>query len=110
VKDYIAKYGTTPSNFAEQTYEAARLIAATVKGANGNVNDIPALMKNMRKASFPSARGPFKYNVNGFPIQSFYKSEVVNGTDGKPTIVNGGVIVADARDSYWQECPANMRY
>jgi len=110
VKDYIAKFGSTPSNFAEQSYEAARLIAATVKGANGNVNDVPALMKNMRRASFPSARGPFKYNVNGFPIQSFYKSEVVKGTDGKPTIVNGGVIVADARDSYWQECPANMRH
>ncbi|MCW5773483.1 MAG: ABC transporter substrate-binding protein, partial [Rhodospirillaceae bacterium] len=110
VKDYRAKFNSMPSNFAEQTYEAARLIAAAVKSVNGKVDDIAGLMKAMRKVSFPSARGPFKYNVNGFPIQNFYKAEVIKGTDGKPTIVNRGVIVANARDSYWQKCPANMRY
>jgi branched-chain amino acid transport system substrate-binding protein len=110
VKDYKAKYGATPSNFAEQTYEAARLIAAALRAEHGKVGDMTVLMKKMRRVSFPSARGPFKFNVNGFPIQNFYKSSVINGADGKPTIVNGGLIVANARDSYWQKCPVNMRY
>ena len=110
VKDYVAKFGHTPSNFAQQTYDAARLIAAAVKSVNGKVDDVLALMKAMRKVSYPSARGPFKYNENGFPIQNIYRSKVINGADGKPTIVNGGVIVENHRDAYWQECPANMRY
>jgi hypothetical protein len=28
----------------------------------------------MRKVAFPAARGPYQYNVNGFPIQNFYKA------------------------------------
>ena len=43
-----------------------------MKGKTGNIE---ALMKAMRKVTFPAARGPYKYNVNGFPIQNFYKAE-----------------------------------
>ena len=109
VKDYVAKFGHTPSNFAEQSYQAARLIAAGVKSVNGKVDDVLPLMTAMRKVSFPSARGPYKYNVNGFPIQTFYKAEVIKGADGKPTIVNRGPVMSDAKDAYWEKCPADRR-
>lgn len=109
VKDYIAKFGHTPSNFAQQAYDAPRLIAAAVKAVNGKVDDVAALMKAMRKVTYPSARGPYEYNVNGFPIQDFYKVEVVKGADGKPTIVNRGVVSAKAKDAYWEKCPADKR-
>ena len=109
VKDYVAKFGHTPSNFAEQSYNAPRLIAAALKSVNGKTGDIPALMKAMRKVTFPAARGPYKYNVNGFPIQNFYKAEVIKGSDGKPTIVNRGIVTANSRDSYWEKCPADKR-
>jgi branched-chain amino acid transport system substrate-binding protein len=109
VKDYIAKFGHTPSNFAQQAYDAPRLIAAAVKAVNGKVDDVAALMKAMRKVTYPSARGPYQYNVNGFPIQDFYKVEVVKGADGKPTIVNRGVVSAKAKDAYWEKCPADKR-
>jgi branched-chain amino acid transport system substrate-binding protein len=110
VKDYIAEFGHTPSNFAEQSYDAARLIAAAVRSVKGHVDDVEALMKSMRRVSYPSARGPYSYNVNGFPIQKFYKVEVVRGADGKPAIVQRGVIEAAAKDAYWKACPAKMRY
>jgi len=109
VKDYIAKFGHTPSNFAQQAYDAPRLIAAAVKAQGGKIDDIGALMRTMRKVAFPSARGPFKYNVNGFPIQNFYKVEVVRGADGKPTILNRGIVTTDHKDSYWEKCPADKR-
>ena len=109
VKDYIAKFGHTPSNFAQQAYDAPRLIAAAVKAQGGKIDDIGALMRAMRKVEFPSARGPFKYNVNGFPIQNFYKVEVVKGSDGKPTILNRGIVTTDHKDSYWEKCPADKR-
>lgn len=109
VKDYVAKFGHTPSNFAEQAYNAPRLIAAALKATNGKIDDIEALMKAMRKATFPSPRGPYQYNVNGFPIQNFYKAEVIKGSDGKPAIVNRGVVTANSKDSYWDKCPADKR-
>src|SRR5262249_50073490 len=73
VKDYVAEFNHTPSNFAQQSYDAARLIAAGVKAVSGRVGDVAALMKTMRKVSYPSARGAYAYNVNGIPIQTFYK-------------------------------------
>jgi branched-chain amino acid transport system substrate-binding protein len=109
VKDYVAKFGHTPSNFAEQAYNAPRLIAAAVKAVNGKVDDVEALMRAMRKVKFPAARGPYQYNVNGFPIQNFYKAEVIKGSDGKPTIVNRGPVLTNAKDSYWEKCPADKR-
>lgn len=109
VKDYIAKFGHTPSNFAQQAYDAPRLIAAAVKANNGKIDDVEALMRTMRKVQYPSVRGPISYNVNGFPIQNFYKVEVIKGPDGKPTIVNRGIVIANHKDSYWEKCPADKR-
>jgi len=109
VKDYVAKFGHTPSNFAQQTYDAPRLIAAAVKARGGKVDDVAALMRTMRKVTYPSARGPYQYNVNGFPIQNFYRVEVVRGGDGKPTIVNRGIVLPNHKDSYWEKCPADKR-
>jgi branched-chain amino acid transport system substrate-binding protein len=109
VKDYMAKFGHQPSNFAQQSYDAPRLIAAALKARGGKVDDVEALMKAMRKVSYPSARGPYQYNVNGFPIQNFYKVEVIKGSDGKPTIVNRGIVSANHKDAYWEKCPADKR-
>jgi branched-chain amino acid transport system substrate-binding protein len=110
VKDYAAKYGHQPSYFAEQAYNAPRLIAAALRALGGKVDDTQALMKAMRKVTYPTPRGPYEYNVNGFPIQNFYKVEAIRGADGKLTMVNRGIVLAKHRDAYWEKCPANMRH
>jgi branched-chain amino acid transport system substrate-binding protein len=109
VKEYTAKYGGLPSEFAAQAYDGARLIAAAVKALNGKVDDPLALAKALRKTAYPSTRGPYQYNVNGIPIQNFYLREVVKGTDGKAAIVTRGAIFEKHKDSYWEQCPPNMR-
>jgi branched-chain amino acid transport system substrate-binding protein len=63
----------------------------------------------MRRVSFESVRGPFKYNVNGIPIQDWYKLEVLPGRDG-PTIKATDVVFKAHVDSYWEECPAAQRF
>ncbi|MEQ8697974.1 MAG: ABC transporter substrate-binding protein [Bauldia litoralis] len=112
LKDYAAKFNSLPSHYAAQTYDAARLIAAGVKKIDGKINDSDSLnlMKAMRKVEFPSIRGPFKYNVNGIPIQNFYKREVVKGPDGKPMIKTTGTVVTNGKDSYWQQCPKSRQF
>ncbi len=109
VKDYLAKFGHMPSNYAAQAYDAPRLIAAAVKASNGNVDDVAALIRIMRKQPYQSARGTYAYNVNGIPIQNFYKLEVVKDAQGKPIIVNRGAVIENHKDAYWEKCPADKR-
>jgi len=110
VKDYVAKHGQKPSNYAAQGYDGARILAATMKAMNGKWADSLEIMKAMRKVKFDSVRGTYAYNVNGMPIQNFYKQEVVKGADGKADIVTRGVVFANYKDAYWEKCPADKRH
>jgi len=110
VKDYVAKFGHLPSNYAQQAYDAPRLLAATLRALGGKVESPAALMKAMRKTPYESTRGAYAYNVNGLPIQDFYRLDVVKGADGKPAIVTKGVVVEKAKDLYWEKCPPEMRH
>ena len=110
VKEYAAKFGQLPSNYSQQSYDAARLLAATLKAQGGKIDDVVALMKAMRKTPYESTRGTYTYNVNGVPIQNFYRLDVVRGADGKAEIVTRGVVAEKYRDSHWEKCPADKRY
>ncbi len=68
VKDYVAKHGQKPSNYAAQGYDAARLVGATMRALNGKFDNALAIMKAMRKTKYDFVRGPYTYNVNGIPI------------------------------------------
>ncbi|MCC7274623.1 MAG: ABC transporter substrate-binding protein, partial [Alphaproteobacteria bacterium] len=105
VAGYRAKYGATPSTFAAQGYDAARLIDAAIKGAGGKVADREALIAAMRKADFQSVRGAFRFNNNHFPIHDFYLVETVKAADGSIAQVNRGVVFKDHADAYAGECP-----
>jgi branched-chain amino acid transport system substrate-binding protein len=110
VKGYIAKFGHHPSYFAAQAYDGPRLLAAALKKLGKfDENDLLTLAKTMRRVEFESVRGPFKYNVNGIPIQDWYKLEVLPGQDG-PTIKATDVVFKAHVDSYWKECPEAQRY
>jgi branched-chain amino acid transport system substrate-binding protein len=108
VKDYIAKFGHMPSNFAAQAYDAPGVIAAAVKKLGGKIDDTAALAKAMRTSPIDSVRGTLKYNVNGFPIQPFYKAVVVKGADGKISMKIEGKIWERA-DTMSEKCPADKR-
>ncbi len=108
VKEYVAKYGHMPSNFAAQSYDAPAVIAAGLKATGGKVDDTAVLARAMRKAPLDSVRGNLKYNVNGFPIQPFYKAVVVKGGDGKPGLKIESKIW-ERPDTNTEKCPADKR-
>ncbi|MCW5771035.1 MAG: ABC transporter substrate-binding protein [Rhodospirillaceae bacterium] len=101
VKDYLAKFGRMPSAYAAQAYDAPGLIAAAVRKTKGNVDDTAALARAMRGAPMSSVRGDLKFNVNGFPIQPYYKQTVVRDAAGKLVISTLGKL-SERRDNYWQ--------
>ncbi len=112
VKGYVAKHGQLPSYFAAQAYDAPRLIAAAMRKLGGKIDgkNLLPLAKAMRKVEFESVRGPFKYNVNGFPIQDWYKREVVLDKNGVPVIKATAKVFVAHLDSYWQKCPKANRH
>jgi branched-chain amino acid transport system substrate-binding protein len=110
VKDYVARHGQKPSNYAAQAYDGARIVGATMRAMGGKFGEPLDIMKAMRKVKYDSVRGPYSYNVNGMPIQNYYKQEVIKGADGKPDIVTRGIINANYKDSYWEKCPAAQRH
>ena len=104
VKAYVAKAGRIPTQYAAQAYDAVFLLDSGVRAAGGKLDDRAALVRAMRKASFPTVRGHIGFNVNNLPIQDFHKLEVALGPDGKPAIRGVGIAVKDHKDAYYTRC------
>ena len=104
IADFKKKYGYHPSMFSAQAYDMPMLVNSGVVGANGNPNDVKAMVAAMEKADFPSTRGKFTYNTNHIPIQNFYRREVQADANGNPVIVTTGVVKENHKDSYYKDC------
>jgi branched-chain amino acid transport system substrate-binding protein len=109
VAAYTKRFGHAPSHFAAQAYDAARLIEAGLRVTGGRTGDTLALVKAMRRARYDSVRGPYSYNVNGFPIQDFLKREVVV-EGGIPRIRTAAIAQRAYKDSHWEKCPEAERH
>jgi hypothetical protein len=84
-------------------------VAAAVRRIGGKVDDIPAFAKALRHTESPSVRGRIAFSENGFLIETYYKLVVEKAADGKPAIVNRGLIFKDRKDPFWKDCPADRR-
>ena len=58
VADFKKTYGRLPSLYASQGYDAARLIAGSLKAVGGDLSQKDAFREALRKADFESVRGP----------------------------------------------------
>jgi len=104
VADFRKQYGRTPTVYASQGYDAARLIDAAVREVKGKIEDKAALRKAFEAANFQSVRGEFKFNVNHVPIQNYYLRQVVKGADGKLTNKLVSTILTEHKDAYASAC------
>ncbi len=82
VADFKAKHKAEPSFYGAQSYDAANLIASAVAAVKGDLSNKDAVRAAIRKADFKSVRGAFKFGPNNYPIQNYYKQEVVKDGDG----------------------------
>ena len=104
VAAYEAKFHRTPTYYASQGYDTARLIGSALKAVGGDVDKADAFRAALRKADFPSVRGAFKFGVNQHPIEDWYALKVVKGEDGKPILRTMGKIFEAHGDAYAAEC------
>ena len=105
VTDYVSKHNAGPASYAAQTYDAAQLINSAVVAVKGDLSKKDAMRDEMRKANFPSVRGPFKYGNNHVPIQNFYLQDVVKREDGTLGLKTVATIVKDSQDRFHEKCP-----
>lgn len=109
IRTYRARYASPPAFYAAQAYDAARLIAAALKKVGPNFKDRKIMARALRHTPFASVRGRIAFNVNGFPIQTWFRREVAADANGRPTILTKGTIAREMKDSYWQKCPEKNR-
>ncbi|MBD1400702.1 ABC transporter substrate-binding protein [Pelovirga terrestris] len=97
-------YGRTPTLYASQGYDAARLIASALKSVNGDVAQLTALRTALRAADFESVRGNFTFSSNQHPIQNLYIREVVQDEAGIFTNKTLKAVFTEHSNAYVGEC------
>lgn len=97
-------YGRTPTLYASQGYDAARLIASALKSVNGDVEQLTTLRTALRAADFESVRGDFKFSTNQHPIQNLYIREVVQDEAGNYTNKTLKAVFTEHSNAYVDEC------
>ena len=104
VADFIKKYGYVPSPYAENSYDAAQLIDSAVHAVNGNLADKAGIRTALERADIQSPRGPFKLNVNHYPIHNLYLVEVAKQSDGTIAALARETLVEGKSDRFAGEC------
>ena len=104
VADFEKAYGRLPTMYASQAYDAARLIDGAVRKTGGDLKNKDAMRKALESAPFDSVRGPFKFDVNHYPLQDYYLREVVKDAQGRVTNKTVSRILENHADAYVGEC------
>jgi branched-chain amino acid transport system substrate-binding protein len=104
VSDFRKKYGYTPSGYAAQSYDGMLLIDSAVRAVKGNVRDTKGMVAAMEKANYKSIRGPYKFNVNHHPIQSFYLLKAEKGGPEGVELRTVKKVFDNHKDAYYQDC------
>lgn len=112
VRDFRKKYGTYPSFYGAQSYDAIMLIASAVNARNGDVLNREAILSHLRVPpdDFKSVRGDFRFNHNQFPTQNFYIQETIKDAVGMLTVKTVATAVRDGRDPYYHKCPITIAF
>jgi len=104
VEAFRAAYGRTPTLYASQGYDAARLIGSALKSVGGDVDKFDQLRTAVRKADFESVRGQFAFTTNQHPVQNLYIREVVEDGQGGYTNKTLKAVFTDHGNAYVDEC------
>ena len=104
VADFRKKYGYTPAFYGAQSYDGVMLIDAAVRAVKGDLANKAGMIAAMRKADYKSTRGPYKYNLNHFPIENFYLLKTVRTPEGEFAMQIQKTVFENHKDAYAKDC------
>ena len=108
VDGFKAAYDRTPTVYASQGYDTAKLIASALKATGGKVTeDMDGFRAALKAADFDSVRGDFKLANNNHPMNNWIGQVVEKQDDG--TIVNKivSIVAENHKDAYADACALN---
>ncbi len=97
-------YGRTPTLYASQGYDAARLIGSALRAVGGDLSNADGFRAALEKADFASVRGAFRFGPNHHPIQDIYVRKVVRDAQGNITNRIQAKVFTGHQDAYAPEC------
>lgn len=104
VAAYRQAYGNTPTLYASQGYDTARLLASALKAVGGDLTRIDEFRAALKKAEFESTRGNFAFGNNQHPIHDMYIREVIKTPSGDYTNKTVKKVFTNHVDAFAGEC------
>lgn len=105
VKEFNAKYGRLPSNYAATSYDMVTQLKAAVDELGGNTKEAAKLSAALRKAAYRSVRGvQYRIGKNGFPVDRFVAFEV-DGSGPVWSLKSKEVVLEGTADPHLAACP-----
>ncbi|MHA7879861.1 MAG: ABC transporter substrate-binding protein [Saccharospirillum sp.] len=103
VAAFREKHGRTPTLYASQGYDTAKLLLSALEVAHPS-EDQDAFRDALRAANFESTRGEFRFGSNQHPIQNIYVRQIVADGNGGFTNQLMGVASEDHQGVYVDDC------
>jgi len=75
-----------------------------VRAVKGDLANKAGMIAAMRKADYKSTRGPYKYNLNHFPIENFYLLKTVRTPEGEFAMQIQKTVFENHKDAYAKDC------
>jgi branched-chain amino acid transport system substrate-binding protein len=104
VAAYVKEYGRLPSIYAAQAYDTVLMMDAAVREVKGELDNKPAVRAALKKASFKSVRGEFRFGHNQFPIQDYVLRTIGKDSQGRITNRTLNKVFTAHQDAYASQC------
>jgi branched-chain amino acid transport system substrate-binding protein len=85
ITDFELEFGRPVTGWAVQGYDTAQLLEAALRATGGRTGDREAVRNALRRAEFPSLRGPFRFDSNHQPSVNVYLRRTTRDAKGRPT-------------------------
>ena len=90
VDAYVARFDQLPGAWSVDGWLAAKAIGDAMVALDGDVEDTAAFSAAIQDVSFPSPRGPFRFEENGFAEVTMYIMRAERAPTGELQIIRQG--------------------
>ncbi|VDC19075.1 ABC transporter substrate-binding protein [Pseudogemmobacter humi] len=104
VRDFKARYGRLPSNYAAAAYDLLPYLKAAVEQSGGDITDRDAVRAALIRADYESVRGRYSLARNHFPIDNYRSLVVAPDDNGVWSLRSDGIELTALADPYVDAC------
>ena len=104
VAAFKAAYGRTPTIYAQQAWDTAKLLASALDAVDGDIGKADAFRAALRKADFKSIRGAFAFGNNQHPVQDYYLTHFQKNAAGEIVQTYVERVAEKMGDAYADKC------